>query len=61
MEATLPDARQNVDEMKRIIDAEALQAGERNIVGHAVATMTAEIVALSTALRVMLENPAKVD
>jgi hypothetical protein len=51
--------RQNGEEMKKIVDDEALQVGDRNVVDHAIATLTNEIEMLSRTFRDMLEDPTK--
>jgi hypothetical protein len=55
----LATARQNVDEAKRIVDEEALQVGDRNIIDHAMATITSEMDILAQTLRDILEDPTK--
>jgi hypothetical protein len=52
-------ARQNVEEAKRFVDEEALQVGDRNIIDHAIATITSEMDILAQTLRDMLEDPTK--
>lgn len=52
-------ASQNTDEMKKIVDDEALQVGDRNIVDHAIATIASEIEMLSRTFRDILDDPTK--
>lgn len=52
-------ARQNIEEGKRIVDEDALQVGDRNIIDHAIATITSELEMLSRTFREMLEDPTK--
>ena len=55
----LTTARENVEEVKRIVDAEALQVGDRNVIDHAIATITGEMDMLTQTLRGILEDPTK--
>ena len=52
-------ARQNIEEAKRIVDDEALQVGDRNIIDHAIATITSEVDMLTRTFGDMLEDPTK--
>lgn len=55
----ITSARQNIDEAKRIVDEETLQVGDRNIIDHAIATLTSEVDMLSRTFREILEDPTK--
>ena len=56
---TVATARQNVEETKRIVDEEALQVGDRNIIDHAIATIIGEMDVLAQTLKDMLEDVTK--
>jgi hypothetical protein len=52
-------ARQNADEMARIVSDEALQVGDRNVIEHALATIASEVEMLSRTFKDMVEDPTK--
>ena len=49
----------DLDDVRRIIDAEALQVGDRNMIDHALTTITGEVEVLSRTLSDMLTDPSK--
>ena len=51
--------REGADELRRIVDAEALQVGDRNVIDHSVATISSEVEVLRQTLSDMLVDHTK--
>lgn len=52
-------AQQSIEEVRRIVDEEALQVGDRNILDHSIATITSELEIVRRTFGDMLEDPTK--
>ena len=51
--------REGAEGLRRIVDAEALQVSDRNIIDHSVATISSEVEVLRRTLSDMLDDPTK--
>lgn len=52
-------ARRNIEETTKIVDEEALQVGDRNVLAQSIATIASELDVLARTFRDMLDDPTK--
>lgn len=53
------NARQSIEELRAIVDGEALRVSDRHLIDQAISTIAGEMEALTQTLGQMLEDPTK--